>query len=273
MSGQDVSTPVLGLCATAPSQGQLWCVDAQTLPCLLGKTRALLTHRRNKTMTPKHWLSTLSVAAAIAMSQTAHAQVAGSTLVGISVTEATQIAAGWSATKSILGKNVYNDSGHKVGKVQDLIIAPDRKVSYLIIGVGGFVGIGQRDVAIPVTQVHEQDGKITINGATKDALKAMPAFVYAKADTRRQQIESQADRDIGKGQSALTDLQKRSSSATGEAKARLDAKVTSLQQDLKATQDRLADMRKSTAATWQTQEEALRAASVRLVQTVNTAVN
>lgn len=224
-------------------------------------------------MTPQHWLSALSVAVAITMSPGAHAQVAGTTVVGISITEATQIASGWSATKSILGKNVYNDSGNKVGKVEDLIIAPDRKVSYLIIGVGGFIGIGQREVAIPVSQVHELDGKITINGATKDALKAMPAFVYAKADTRRQQVESQAERDISKAQSTLADLQKRASSAASDAKAKLDAKVITLQQDLKTTQDRLADMRKSTAPTWQMQEEALHAASVRLQQTVNASAN
>lgn len=220
-------------------------------------------------MTPQHWLSTLSMALAIALSPGAHAQVAGSTLLGVSVTEASQVAAGWSATKSILGKSVYNDSGDKVGKAEDLIIAPDRKVSYLIVGVGGFIGIGQRHVAIPVTQVTEQDGKITLVGATKDALKAMPAFVYAKPDTRRQAVESQAERDIGKGQSALIDLQKRATSATGDAKAKLDTKVATLQQDLKTTQDRLADMRKSTSQAWKSQQEALHAASVRLQQTVS----
>jgi DNA-binding transcriptional regulator GbsR (MarR family) len=101
----------------------------------------------------------------------------------------------------------------------------------------------------------------------------MPAFVYAKADTRRQQVESQAERDISKAQSTLADLQKRASSAASDAKAKLDAKVITLQQDLKTTQDRLADMRKSTAPTWQMQEEALHAASVRLQQTVNTSAN
>lgn len=224
-------------------------------------------------MNQTHGLQALALTLAMALSQGAHAQVAGTTVLGVSVTEATQVATGWSATKSILGKSVYNDAGNKVGKVEDLIIAPDRHVSYLIIGVGGFIGIGQREVAIPVTQVHEQDGKITIPGATKEALKAMPAFVYAKADTRRQQVESQAERDISKGQSALVDVQKRAMAVTGEAKTKLDAKATTLQQDIKTTQERLADMRKSSNPGWKTQEEALRAASVRLQQSVATAAN
>jgi sporulation protein YlmC with PRC-barrel domain len=210
---------------------------------------------------------------ALALSQGAHAQVAGTTVLGVSVTEATQVATGWSATKSILGKTVYNDSGAKVGKVEDLIIAPDRHVSYLIIGVGGFIGIGRREVAIPVTQVREQDGKITLPGATKDALKAMPAFVYAKADTQRQQTEDQAGRDIAKGQSALVDVQKRATAATGEAKAKLDTKASTLQQDIKTTQERLADMRKASSPGWRTHEEALRAASLHLQQSVATAGN
>jgi sporulation protein YlmC with PRC-barrel domain len=226
-----------------------------------------------KTMNPTPGLHALALALALALSQGAHAQVAGTTMLGVSVTEATQVATGWSANKSILGKSVYNDVGTKVGKVEDLIIAPDRHVSYLIIGVGGFIGIGQREVAIPVTQVHEQDGKITIPGATKEALKAMPAFVYAKADTQRQQVESQADRDISKGQSALVDVQKRATSATGDAKTKLDAKATTLQQDIKTTQERLADMRKSANPGWKTQEEALRAASLHLQQSVATSAN
>jgi hypothetical protein len=86
-------------------------------------------------------LHALALVLALALSQGAHAQVAGTTVVGVSVTEATQVATGWSAKKSILGKAIYNDAGNKVGKVEDLIIAPDRHVSYLVVGVGGFIGI------------------------------------------------------------------------------------------------------------------------------------
>ena len=68
------------------------------------------------------------------------AQIAGSTTTGISVEELKTIARGWSATKQILGKPVYNDKNEKVGDVDDLIIAPDSSISYAIIGVGGFLG-------------------------------------------------------------------------------------------------------------------------------------
>lgn len=108
------------------------------------------------------------------------AQVAGSTTIGVTVEELKAVAIGWSAKKKILGKAVYNDKNEKIGVVDDLIVTPDRSLSYAIIGAGGFLGIGKHDVAIPVGQFKEDKGKIVLAGATKDALKAMPKFVYAK---------------------------------------------------------------------------------------------
>jgi sporulation protein YlmC with PRC-barrel domain len=108
------------------------------------------------------------------------AQVAGSTTIGVSVEEMKAVAIGWSAKKKILGKAVYNEKGEKIGVVDDLIITLDRSVSYAIIGVGGFLGMGKHNVAIPVGQFKEDKGKIVLAGATKDALKAIPKFEYAK---------------------------------------------------------------------------------------------
>jgi len=108
------------------------------------------------------------------------AQVAGATTVGVTVEEMKVVALGWSAKKKILGKAVYNDKNEKIGTVDDLIITPDKSVSYAIIGAGGFLGMGKHDVAVPVGQFKEDKGRIVLAGATKDALKAMPKFEYAK---------------------------------------------------------------------------------------------
>jgi len=107
-------------------------------------------------------------------------QVVGSTQLGIAVAELRDVTTGWSAKRQVLGKTVYNDSGDGIGKVDDIIVAPDKAVSYAIIGAGGFLGVGRHDVAIPVGQLKQQsDGKFVLAGATKDALKAMPPFEYA----------------------------------------------------------------------------------------------
>jgi uncharacterized protein YrrD len=78
--------------------------------------------------------------------------VAGGTTVE-NVNVMTQLAIGWSVKKTLLGKTIYNEVGEKVGKVDDLIISPERDVSYIIVGAGGFIGIGRHDVAIPVNQI------------------------------------------------------------------------------------------------------------------------
>jgi sporulation protein YlmC with PRC-barrel domain len=108
------------------------------------------------------------------------AQIAGSTTPGMSVEELQTIARGWSATKQILGKPVYNAKNEKVGDVDDLIIAPDSASSYAIIGVGGFLGLGERQVAVPANHLKHTEGRIVLPDATKDALQAMPSFQYAK---------------------------------------------------------------------------------------------
>jgi len=108
------------------------------------------------------------------------AQVAGSTLLAVSVEELKMVAVGWSAKKQILGKDVYNDKDEKIGVVDDLIVTTDRSLSYAIIGTGGFVGLGKHDVAIPVGLFKGDKGKIVLAGASKDALKAIPKFEYAK---------------------------------------------------------------------------------------------
>ena len=87
---------------------------------------------------------------------------------------------GWSIKKQILGKDVYNDKSEKIGKVDDLIVSQDKAITYAIIGAGGFLGVDRQDVAIPVNQFKIADGKLMLPGATKDAIKAMPPFKYAR---------------------------------------------------------------------------------------------
>jgi sporulation protein YlmC with PRC-barrel domain len=113
---------------------------------------------------------------------TAQAQVAGSQTIGVSQEEIKLVATGWSVKKTILGKAVYNDKNEKIGNVDDLIVSPDKSVSFAIVGVGGFLGMGKHDVAIPISRIKQENNKLVLPGATKEALKALPEFQYADKD-------------------------------------------------------------------------------------------
>jgi sporulation protein YlmC with PRC-barrel domain len=122
----------------------------------------------------------ISCALALVPAQHSGAQTAGSTTLGVAVEELKVVAVGWSVKKQILGKTVYNENNQKVGRIDDLIVAPDSAVSFAIVGAGGFVGLGRHDVAIPIQQIKLQDAKFILPGATKEAIKALPKFEYAK---------------------------------------------------------------------------------------------
>ena len=123
----------------------------------------------------------LMLAAFVLISPTiSHAQVAGSTPLGVTVTELQAVVKGWSVKRTVLGQSVYNDKNEKVGSVDDIIITPDKAVSYAIVGTGGFLGLAKHDVAIPVSQFKLVDNKLVLPGATKEALKAIPEFQYAQ---------------------------------------------------------------------------------------------
>jgi sporulation protein YlmC with PRC-barrel domain len=83
-------------------------------------------------------------------------------------------------------QNVYDGSNSKIGEVMDVLLAPDGKVSALIVGVGGFLGMGEKDVAVPFGSIKHtaRDGKIYLTmDTTKDELKAAPGVKYDRTST------------------------------------------------------------------------------------------
>lgn len=201
------------------------------------------------------------------------AQVAGSTTTGVTRIESTQVAMGWSAKKSILGKVVYTESGQQIGKVEDLIISPEKNLSYLIVGAGGFIGIGRHNVAILVSQVKSLNGRLVMPGVTKDALKAMPEFSYTPDDeARRLKLQAAVDLEMAHAKDRLTELQKKGATATADAKLKLDQQAAELQTELKLLQAKAAEMNKAGARRWTSFEASVNAALARLHKAVESAI-
>ncbi len=112
----------------------------------------------------------------------ATAQTAGRANLGVTVEQQQLVINGWSVKKTVLGKTVFNERNERVGTIADLIVAPDTSVSFAIVRAGGFVGIGRHDVAVPIQQFQQVEGKIVLPGATRDAVKSLPEFEYDKPE-------------------------------------------------------------------------------------------
>jgi sporulation protein YlmC with PRC-barrel domain len=83
-------------------------------------------------------------------------------------------------------QNVYDPSDSKIGEIMDVLVSPDGKATALIVGVGGFLGAGEKDVAVPFSAVKHtmKDKKIYLTmDTTKDALKSAPGFKYDREKT------------------------------------------------------------------------------------------
>lgn len=91
------------------------------------------------------------------------------------------LASGYRASK-VVGSTVVNDANETVGTIDDLIVTPTDKVPFAVLSVGGFLGMGSKYVVVPFNSIQVQDKKMVLTGATKDSLKALPAFTYNTAN-------------------------------------------------------------------------------------------
>ena len=87
------------------------------------------------------------------------------------------------AGSALIGAKVHNNNKDTIGSVEDIYIDNDGKVQAVVVSVGGFLGMGTKDVAVKWSDIrYGQDGKslmLTTN-RTKDKLKAMPDYKYER---------------------------------------------------------------------------------------------
>ena len=79
----------------------------------------------------------------------------------------------------LIGANIYNEENTDIGEVQDLMISANNP-TIAVLSVGGFLGIGDRYVAVPLSELHWNGDRErwTMRGATVESLKARPAFTF-----------------------------------------------------------------------------------------------
>jgi len=126
-------------------------------------------------MRPRFALAAVAAVAFLANTP-AHAQGVPQT-VQLAKVDVIKTATGYRASK-VIGGSVINEANEAVGKIDDIIIGTD-KMPYLVLSVGGFLGVGNKLVVLPYEALRMDDKKLTLPGATKEALKNLPEFNYA----------------------------------------------------------------------------------------------
>jgi sporulation protein YlmC with PRC-barrel domain len=83
-------------------------------------------------------------------------------------------------------QSIYNRADKKVGTVKDVLVDKSGKITALIVGVGGFLGVGEKDVAVPfdaVQMTNKNSKRYLVMDAEKDALKEAPGYTYDRSAT------------------------------------------------------------------------------------------
>lgn len=83
-------------------------------------------------------------------------------------------------------QDVYDPSDNHIGQIKDVLVDKSGRIHSLVIGVGGFLGAGEKDVlvAFDAVQPTMKDKKMyLVMNATKDSLKAAPGFKYDATTT------------------------------------------------------------------------------------------
>ena len=98
---------------------------------------------------------------------------------GLAASYLTRSPSGAVAISLYFDRNVHNGADEKIGTVSDLIVGPDGKITAGVIGVGGFLGIGEKEIGVPFSSMQvvrrDNDWHLVIEG-TRDALRDAPAY-------------------------------------------------------------------------------------------------
>ena len=79
--------------------------------------------------------------------------------------DTTSFKGNWRASK-LVGLNVYNDSNESLGSINDLLTDKSGDIKGVVIGVGGFLGVGEHLVAVPLDKVKFVEDPIAYTGAS-----------------------------------------------------------------------------------------------------------
>jgi sporulation protein YlmC with PRC-barrel domain len=129
----------------------------------LGKRRLSNNHPKEEPMLKKHMAACLVATAFIAAPALAQTSGSGGSSAGSAASSSSAASGGqfmthmqpdqWRASK-LVGVNIYGQNNEKIGDVNEVLIDRKGNADAVVIGVGGFLGMGEKDVAIPFSAIE-----------------------------------------------------------------------------------------------------------------------
>ena len=100
----------------------------------------------------------------------------------------------WRASK-LIGLNVYNDQNEKLGDISEVLLDKSGKVDGIVIGVGGFLGMGKHDILVQLDKLKFVDEPVKTSSATPTSPTGTPG--RSSGDRRRESPEPGTPRTAG----------------------------------------------------------------------------
>jgi sporulation protein YlmC with PRC-barrel domain len=91
------------------------------------------------------------------------------------------LAAGCRVSK-LVGRSIVNGADETVGKLEDLIVTSGEALTYAVLSVGGFLGMGVTHVVVPYSFLEASGEQLLFRNATKESLKTFPDLSLAPGD-------------------------------------------------------------------------------------------
>ncbi|MBO6782994.1 MAG: PRC-barrel domain-containing protein [Alphaproteobacteria bacterium] len=88
-----------------------------------------------------------------------------------------KVAGGFSA-EELIGTDIQNANGDVIGEIEDVIIGRNGEANQVMVGLGGFLGLGERHVLVPMSTLN-QDGDVFVSAKTKAEIEKMDAYVVS----------------------------------------------------------------------------------------------
>lgn len=80
----------------------------------------------------------------------------------------------------VIGMSVVNATNDTIGTIDDLLVTRKDRVLYAVVSVGGFLGVGDKLVAVKFEDLEMMNDKVLFTAGTKASLEKSPAFTYVR---------------------------------------------------------------------------------------------